>query len=93
MADPITEKVLATLAAVKRIPREQVTLDSSFEALGLDSLDTLNILFDLENEFQISIPDEDARSIRSVRDIVDGVKKLMAAIPTGSSADSGAAGS
>ena len=88
MSDQVTEKVLATLASVKRLPPEKVTLDSSFEELGLDSLDTLNVLFELENEFQISIPDEEARSIRNVRGIVDGVKKLIA----NASAGSGAAG-
>jgi acyl carrier protein len=39
------------------------------------------LLFELENAFKISIPDDDVRSIRSVNDVVTGVKKLLAAAP------------
>jgi acyl carrier protein len=87
MADEIAQKVLAVIAQVKRLPAESVALDSSFEQLGIDSLDGMNILFELENEFDINIPDEQARSIRSVREMVEGVKKLISA-PTATSAPS-----
>ncbi len=50
-------RVLKVIALTKRLPRETVTLDSSFESLGIDSLDRLNILFDLESEFDIEIND------------------------------------
>jgi acyl carrier protein len=82
MADEVAEKVLAVIAQIKRVPAESVTLDSSFEQLGIDSLDGMNILFELENEFDINIPDEQARSIRSVREMVEGVKKLISAPAT-----------
>lgn len=72
---------MALIAAVKRIPREQVSLDKSFEELGMDSLDNMNLLFEVESAFNISIPDEEARSIRSVREVVDGVRKLVEAAP------------
>jgi acyl carrier protein len=85
MADEIEEKVLAVIAQVKRLPAESVALDSSFEQLGIDSLDGMNILFELENEFDINIPDEQARSIHSVREMVEGVKKLLST-PTTTSA-------
>ncbi len=78
MPDAVAEKVLSTVAAVKRVPCDGLSLDSSLAELGLDSLDTITLLFELENKFQISIPDEEARSIHSVRDIVEGVKKLLA---------------
>lgn len=70
---------MALIAAVKRIPREQVSLDKSFEELGMDSLDNMNLLFEVESAFNISIPDEEARSIRTVREVVDGVRKLVEA--------------
>lgn len=76
MNDSVTEKVLAILAKVKRIPREKITLDSPLQELGLDSLDTLILLAELEEQFKITISDGDARSIRCVRDIVAGVRKL-----------------
>ncbi len=77
--DAIAEKIVSLISAVKRIPREQVSLDSSFEELAIDSLDGMNLLFEVEGAFDISIPDEQARSIRSVRQMVDGVKALLAA--------------
>jgi len=77
MSDAFTDKVVATLAEVKRIPAERITLDSSLQELGVDSLDTFTLLFELESKFNISIPDEKARSIRTVRDIVDGVRKIV----------------
>lgn len=76
MNDSVTERVLAILAKVKRIPREKITLDSPLQELGLDSLDTLILLAELEEQFKITISDGDARAIHCVRDIVDGVRKL-----------------
>ena len=86
MSDAVVEKVIATLASVKRIPRDRLSLDSSLADLGFDSLDTITVLFELESAFHISIPDEEARSIRNVRDVVEGVKKLIASPSLGSAA-------
>jgi len=81
MSDAVAEKVIATLASVKRIPAEKITLETSLQDLGIDSLDVFTLLFELENAFKISIPDDDVRSIQSVNDIVEGVKKILAASP------------
>jgi acyl carrier protein len=84
--DQFTEKVLTTLAAVKHVPPERISLDSSLQDLGFDSLDRVTMLFEIEKEFHISVSDEDARSIQTVRDIVQGVERLVAkaAAPEGS---------
>jgi acyl carrier protein len=79
MSDEFTQRVLNTIASAKRIPAETVTIDSEFLALGIDSMDAMEILFALENEFDIVIPDEDARKVRSVRDLVEGVSRLAEA--------------
>jgi acyl carrier protein len=79
MPDEITEKVISTLATVKRVPPETIKPDSSLADLGIDSLDTFTLLFELESKFNISIPDDEARNIRTVNDIVEGVRKLLAA--------------
>ncbi len=78
MSDELAEKVLSVIATSKRIPREQVSLESTLEDLGMDSLDQLNLLFALESDFNISIPDDEAKSIRTVREMVEGVRKLVA---------------
>jgi acyl carrier protein len=77
MSDELAEKVLSVIASSKRIPRERVSLESTLEDLGMDSLDQLNLLFALESDFNISISDEEAKSIRTVREMVDGVRKLI----------------
>ncbi len=78
MNQDVPSRVIAEIAAVKRIPIERVTIDSTFEELAIDSLDATNLLFVLEEEFGISIPDADARALRSVRDAVSGVERLLA---------------
>ena len=79
MSDDLIQRVLKVIAATKRLPPENVTIDSEFEQLGIDSMDAVEILFALENEFDITIPDEDARSVRSIRQMCEGVEKLVAA--------------
>lgn len=81
MPDAVAEKVISTLASVKRIPADKITLETNLQELGIDSLDVFTLLFELENAFKISIPDDDVRSIRTVNDIVEGIKKIQAASP------------
>jgi acyl carrier protein len=81
MPDEVAEKVISTLASVKRIPADSIKLDTSLQDLGIDSLDVFTLLFELENAFKISIPDDDVRSLKTVNDIVDGMKKILAATP------------
>ncbi len=76
--EAICDKVLAAVVSMKRLPKEQVNLDSSLADLGYDSLDTINLLFEIEETFNINVPDEQARAIRKVREIVDGVQRLVA---------------
>jgi acyl carrier protein len=79
MSDELVQRVLKVIATSKRIPPETVTIDSEFQQLNIDSMDAVEILFALENEFDISIPDEEARSVRSVRQMCEGVERLVAA--------------
>jgi acyl carrier protein len=89
--DDLTQRVLRIIAETQRKDLSQVTIDSSFEELGIDSMDGVNIIFALENEFNINVPDEEVKSIRSVRDMVEGVRKLAG--QTNPSADSAPAAS
>ena len=86
MSDELTQRVLKCIATSKRIPLEQVTIDSEFQQLGIDSMDAVEILFALENEFDISIPDEEVRAVRNVRQMAEGVERLVAAKAAGASA-------
>ena len=73
------ERVIAVIAKTQHIPAGSVTIDSTFEELKIDSLDGINIVFAVEEEFSIEIPDDSAKLIRTVRDVVEGVDKLVAA--------------
>ena len=73
----LTGRVLRVIAETQRIPLESVTVDKTFADLKIDSLDGINIVFALENEFGISIPDEGVESMRSVQDAVEGVRTLV----------------
>lgn len=79
MSDELTQKVIAVIAATQHIPVENITVDSTFQELNIDSLDGINVLFALENEFNINIPDDAAKEIRTVRQMVDGVRQLVEA--------------
>ncbi len=71
-------RVIAVIAKAQHIAEDAITIDSTFEELKIDSLDGINIVFAIEEEFNVEISDEAAREIRSVRDVVNGVDKLIA---------------
>jgi acyl carrier protein len=75
----IAERVISVIARTQHVPIESVTIDSTFEQLKIDSLDGINIVFAIEEEFAVEIPDDQAKLIRTVRDVVDGVERLLAA--------------
>jgi acyl carrier protein len=75
--EELTARVLAIIAETQRRKPEEVTIDSTFEELGIDSMDGVNIVFALESEFNINVPDEEVKTIRSIRDILAGVRKLV----------------
>ena len=85
--DDLTQRVLRIIAETQRKDQSQVTIDSSFEELGIDSMDGVNIVFALENEFNINVPVEEVKNIRSVRDMVEGVRKLVEKDNTGQASD------
>ena len=77
MSDELTRRVISCIAESQKLPAEKITLDSTFEELGIDSLDGVNILFALENEFNINIPDEGVQGVRGVRQMVEALDKLL----------------
>ena len=77
MSESVQQRVLRVIAANQRLPIESVTPDSTFEGLGIDSLDRLNILFDLEGEFDIQINDEQAKTVTNMQEMVAGIQRLL----------------
>ena len=77
--DDIAERCIAIIAKSKSIPPESISLTSSFDSLAIDSLDKINISFEVEEAFDIEIPDDALGSLKTVGDVVAGVEKLLAA--------------
>ena len=67
----VEQQVKAIVAEQLGVKAEQVTSDASFvDDLGADSLDTVELVMALEEEFEIEIPDEDAEKITTVQQAV-----------------------
>lgn len=79
MSDPLASKVMTAIAAVSKKPIDDVKLDSTFGELGIDSLNGFHLLCELEEELGIVIPDDDARDLRSVGDVVEKIRPLVEA--------------
>jgi len=79
MSDPLTAKVIAAIASVSKKPLEDVKLESTFGELGIDSLNGFHLLCELEEDLGIVIPDDDARDLRSVGDVVEKIRPLVEA--------------
>lgn len=77
MRDEIASKVIAIIADSIDVSPEYVSLDTSFAELQMNSLDGLRVIVSLENEFQVSIPNDQALAIRSVRQAIESLEKLL----------------
>ncbi len=73
----VAEKVVEIISREQHLAPGTVKLDSTFSELGIDSLDGVNILFALEEEFKIDIPDAIAQNMRSVRQVVDSLTRVI----------------
>ncbi|MDI6812407.1 MAG: acyl carrier protein [Desulfitobacteriaceae bacterium] len=71
----IFEKVKSIVVDQLGVDEGDVTMETSFEELNADSLDIVELIMALEEEFDLDIPDEEAEKIRTVGDAVDYIKK------------------
>jgi acyl carrier protein len=71
----LQQQVRSLISKSLKIPEDTIKMESSFvEDLGADSLDIVELVMALEDEFQIEIPDKDAEAIKSVQDAVNYIK-------------------
>jgi acyl carrier protein len=78
----IADRCIDIIAKSKGIPANTITLASTFDELNIDSLDKINISFEVEEAFNIEIPDEALSTLRTVGDMIEGVTKLRTAVPS-----------
>ncbi|HVA64617.1 MAG TPA: acyl carrier protein [Terriglobales bacterium] len=83
MPDDLTQDVIAIIAREQRLPIESISREATFEELKIDSLDGVNIVFALEEKYNLTIPDDVAREMKSVRQVVDALRhQLSTASPS-----------
>ncbi len=74
-AQNIEAKVKSIIADQLGVSEDEIKMESSFiEDLGADSLDIVELVMAMEEEFEIEIPDEDAEKITTVQQAIDYVK-------------------
>ena len=79
-----TEQIIFDIIAKTcSVQRDRITLEATLKDLDVHSLDAVQVLFEIEDRFDISVPErEDQYSAGTVRDLIDGVDKLLAAKAT-----------
>ena len=76
--DELFEKMKKLIADRLEIDESKITLDSSFrQDLGADSLDTYELVYAIEDELGISIPDEKANEFETVRDALEYIRSQV----------------
>lgn len=74
--DEISRKLVEIVRKEKDVPDEKLTPETQLADAGIDSLDALTILFGIEEEFGITVPDAQARSMKTFGDMIDTVVAL-----------------
>lgn len=78
-SEEIFEKVKKVIMEQLGVSDSAITLEASFiDDLGADSLDIVELIMALEDEFDIEIPDNDAEKVATVGDVVDYIKEHVA---------------
>ena len=74
-AEEVFEKIKGIIVEQLGVAETAVTMEASFiDDLGADSLDIVELIMALEEEFDMEIPDEDAEKVVTVGDVVDYIK-------------------
>lgn len=76
MSSDTAQRTIAVIAKFKNMPEDQLTLETELKDLEMDSLDGLNLIFELEEEFDILIPDDKALTMKSIGEMVEGIEHL-----------------
>ena len=84
MSNALEEQVIAIIAKRKKLPPEQIGLQTTFAEIGVDSLDAIELVFKFEDALNITIPDEAVHQMRTVEDVI---VTLRAALPSSAVTD------
>lgn len=79
MSKDTAKRTIAVVAEFKEMSEDEISLETSLEKMEMDSLDALSLVFELEEEFDIMIPDDKAFEMKTISQMVEGIDKLLAA--------------
>jgi len=76
--DKLEEEVLAIIAQKRNVELSGLTLDTTFAALGVDSLEAMDLIFTFEDRFQVDLPDSVALQMTTtVRQVIDALRPIL----------------
>ncbi len=81
-APDLEPQIITLIAKSKSLDPSTITPASTFDELNIDSLDKINLSFEVEELFSVNIPDNALNSLRTVGDVINGVRNLKAAQQT-----------
>ena len=75
----IADRIMDIIAKEAKQDRAKLTLDTRLEELKIESLDLVQILFAIEDQFDVYVPyNDESYKLETLRDVVDGVSRLLA---------------
>ena len=79
MNQDLVDAVIMAISKQKGLDSSSIDLNASLHELGVNSLDAISIVYDIEDRFNIEVPNEMLADLASVRDIVDKLSTLISA--------------
>jgi len=80
MSESVLNRVAAIIAENRKMSIDEIKLESTFSELNIDSLAALSLVFDFEEAFNVSIPNEEVVTMQNVRDVVESLERLGVAV-------------
>ena len=77
----VEQRVIGAIARSKRIDTDTLRAETTFEELGMDSLDAIELLFEIEEEFDLTVEDDAVQGKETVGQVIEAVHEALAAEP------------
>ena len=79
--ETIQQHCIELIAAAKKVPRETLSPASTFDEIGLDSLDKVTLAFDVEEAYDIAIPESALAMVHSIGEMAAAIQQAVEAKP------------
>jgi acyl carrier protein len=77
----VEQRLIGAIARSKRIDADKIRAETTFEELGMDSLDAIELLFEIEEEFDLTVEDEAVQGKENVGQVIEAVRAALADKP------------